>query len=93
MLEKHKPSVTWDEESEEHYFLYDGEDAKHVVFYPTLASISAMLNTANDVGSGLSIWEIGQGLEYFLTSSDLEKSEYQLPELSIAQNLGSLFSW
>jgi chitinase domain-containing protein 1 len=55
LLEKHKPSVTWDEESEEHYFLYDGEDAKHVVFYPTLASISARLNIANDVGSGLSI--------------------------------------
>lgn len=65
LLEKHKPTVTWDEESEEHYFLYDGEDAKHVVFYPTLASISARLSTANDVGSGLSIWEIGQGLEYF----------------------------
>jgi chitinase domain-containing protein 1 len=93
LLEKHKPSVTWDEESEEHYFLYDGEDAKHAVFYPTLASISARLNTANDVGSGLSIWEIGQGLEYFFDLSDLEKSEYQLPELFIAQNLGSLFSW
>ncbi|KAG0600099.1 hypothetical protein M758_11G007100 [Ceratodon purpureus] len=65
LLDKHKPSISWDEESAEHYFLYDGDDAKHVVFYPTLASISARLNTATDVGSGLSIWEIGQGLEYF----------------------------
>ncbi|KAG0555859.1 hypothetical protein KC19_11G008800 [Ceratodon purpureus] len=65
LLDKHKPSISWDEESAEHYFLYDGDDAKHVVFYPTLASISARLNTAMDVGSGLSIWEIGQGLEYF----------------------------
>ncbi len=65
LLEKYKPSMTWDEGFEEHYFLYDGEDAKHVVFYPTLTSISARLNTANNVGAGISIWEIGQGLEYF----------------------------
>lgn len=65
LLEKYKPSITWDKKSEEHYFMYDGEDAKHVVFYPTLASVSARLNTANKVGSGISIWEIGQGLEYF----------------------------
>lgn len=66
LLEKYKPSITWEERFEEHYFLYDGEDAKkHVVFYPTLASVSTRLATADNVGSGISIWEIGQGLEYF----------------------------
>lgn len=65
VLEKYEPEFIWEKSFEEHYFVYDGEDTKHLVFYPTLASISARLNTASNVGAGISIWEIGQGLEYF----------------------------
>ncbi|KAH7651585.1 Glycoside hydrolase protein [Dioscorea alata] len=65
LLEKHKPSITWEEKSEEHYFIYTSNNQKHAVFYPSLMSISTRLNEARKWGAALSIWEIGQGLDYF----------------------------
>ncbi|XP_010556593.1 PREDICTED: chitinase domain-containing protein 1 [Tarenaya hassleriana] len=66
LLEKQKPTIEWDKESGEHYFVYrDEKRNKHVVFYPTLMSILVRLENARLWGIGVSIWEIGQGLDYF----------------------------
>ena len=66
LLEQHKPLLQWEKNSAEHYFLYsDTQNVKHVVFYPLLMSISKRLDEARLWGVGISIWEIGQGLDYF----------------------------
>ncbi|PNT72404.1 hypothetical protein BRADI_2g43770v3 [Brachypodium distachyon] len=65
LLEKYKPSLQWDEKSSEHFFIYSDEGARHAVFYPTAMSLSVRLDEAREWGTGLSIWEIGQGLDYF----------------------------
>uniref|UniRef100_A0A453F2G6 Chitinase domain-containing protein 1 n=1 Tax=Aegilops tauschii subsp. strangulata TaxID=200361 RepID=A0A453F2G6_AEGTS len=65
LLEKYKPSLQWDDKSSEHFFIYSDKGVRHAVFYPTLLSLSVRLDEAQDWGAGLSIWEIGQGLDYF----------------------------
>ncbi|OMP08598.1 Chitinase II [Corchorus olitorius] len=66
LLEKHKPIFQWERNSGEHLFFYsDDKDYRHAVFYPTLMSISLRLEEARSWGTGISIWEIGQGLDHF----------------------------
>ncbi|XP_010913890.1 uncharacterized protein [Elaeis guineensis] len=65
LLEKHRPVLRWDDKSAEHFFIYSHDNVRHAVFYPSLMSISMRLDEAQDWGAGLSIWEIGQGLDYF----------------------------
>lgn len=65
LLEKHRPMVRWDEKSAEHFFIYSLDNMQHAVFYPSLKSISMRLDEARAWGAGLSLWEIGQGLDYF----------------------------
>ncbi|RWW88366.1 hypothetical protein BHE74_00002759 [Ensete ventricosum] len=65
LLEKHRPVIHWDNTSAEHFFIYSHNNARHAVFYPSLLSLSMRLDEAQVWGAGLSIWEIGQGLDYF----------------------------
>lgn len=66
LLEKYKPVLQWEGVSSEHFFLYaDYNQNKHAVFYPSLKSILIRLEEAQSFGTGISIWEIGQGLDYF----------------------------
>ncbi|GKU96685.1 hypothetical protein SLEP1_g9896 [Rubroshorea leprosula] len=66
LLEKHKPAFQWEKNSGEHFFLYsDDNHINHAVFYPTSMSIHLRLEEARSWGTGISIWEIGQGLDNF----------------------------
>lgn len=65
LLRKHRPAIIWDKEAKEHFFEYLDGKKKHVVYFPSLKSLALRIEEANNWGVGISIWEIGQGLEYF----------------------------
>ncbi|XP_076457147.1 chitinase domain-containing protein 1-like [Babylonia areolata] len=65
VLKKQKPVITWDAQSAEHIFDFKTSLGHHLVYYPTLLSIYQRLNLAAKLGTGISIWEIGQGMDFF----------------------------
>jgi len=66
LLEKYpNTNLRYDKESGEHFAEIKSQGVKHTVFYPSLHSIQIRLKLAEELGTGVSIWEIGQGLDYF----------------------------
>lgn len=56
----------WDDSSKEHFIELKNGNKRHTIFYPSLNSIQARLLLAKELNlGGVSIWEIGQGLDYF----------------------------
>ncbi|KAJ3110029.1 Chitinase domain-containing protein 1 [Phlyctochytrium bullatum] len=67
LLKKYKPRITYIEEVNEAVIHYteEGTGKSREVWYPTLKSIDDRLLAIEELGVGISIWEIGQGLDYF----------------------------
>ncbi|XP_030380452.1 chitinase domain-containing protein 1 isoform X2 [Scaptodrosophila lebanonensis] len=60
-----KKHLTYDERDVENFFEVKTQTGRHIVFYPTLHSIHERIKLAQELGVGVSLWELGQGLNYF----------------------------
>mmetsp|Transcript_14534 Transcript_14534/g.35434 ORF Transcript_14534/g.35434 Transcript_14534/m.35434 type:complete len:458 (+) Transcript_14534:185-1558(+) len=71
LLTQHKPKIKWDARSKEHVAVFKDklEDDKkkflNIINYPTLYSLSLRISLANELGVGIAIWDLGQGMNYF----------------------------
>lgn len=65
LLKHLKGHLTYDEHDVENFFEVKTTNGRHMVFYPTLYSINERLKLAQALGTGISLWELGQGLDYF----------------------------
>ena len=65
LLQLDNARLQWDAAAAEHMLSYrDNGDARQLC-YPSLKSLHQRLAAVKDSDAGISIWELGQGLEYF----------------------------
>ncbi|EGG20314.1 chitinase domain-containing protein 1 [Cavenderia fasciculata] len=69
MIKKYKPKrIDWSRTTHEHTFTYQDEasgNTEQKVTYPSLLFIQERIQLAKQYQVSISIWEIGQGLDYF----------------------------
>ena len=66
ILRQHRPKLEWDESAAEHTLEYTAQGERHSVYYPTLMSLQKRLELAFEFGVDISIWDLGQGLPFFM---------------------------
>ncbi|KAI8474416.1 MAG: hypothetical protein J3K34DRAFT_518157 [Monoraphidium minutum] len=66
VLARLQPPLRWDADEAEHHIKFKDGGRKRQMYFPTPASLDARLRLAREWGAGLSIWELGQGLEALL---------------------------
>ncbi|OBZ80854.1 Chitinase domain-containing protein 1, partial [Choanephora cucurbitarum] len=61
--------LNWDKDSQEAWFVDIDEDGTRqgTIWVPTLRSIKSRVRLAEDYGVGIALWEVGQGLDYFVS--------------------------
>ena len=65
LLQLDTADLRWVAEPAEHVLTYRNQGKEVHVLYPTLKSVHERLQAAAASETGISIWELGQGLEYF----------------------------
>ncbi|KAK3914325.1 Chitinase domain-containing protein 1 [Frankliniella fusca] len=60
-----KGKMKLDKQADENFVEIKTKSAKHTIYYPTLYSIKQRIRLAEELGVGIAIWELGQGLDYF----------------------------
>ncbi|TGZ59978.1 hypothetical protein CRM22_008775 [Opisthorchis felineus] len=68
IVNQSRADFIWDSTVAEHYLKFrDDNGHENFVYYPTVASISRRIDLVEYLGTGISIWEIGQGLDSFFS--------------------------
>uniref|UniRef100_H2YBB1 Chitinase domain-containing protein 1 n=1 Tax=Ciona savignyi TaxID=51511 RepID=H2YBB1_CIOSA len=66
LIQDFPSKVIWENDSQEHFIMQELPDKmQSFLAFPTLKSISVRIELAKKLGTGISIWELGQGLDYF----------------------------
>lgn len=63
VLARLQPEVRWDAASAENYIKFKEAGKRRQLWFPTPAALSERVALARELGAGLSIWEIGQGMD------------------------------
>jgi chitinase domain-containing protein 1 len=61
----HAISTTWNAHAQEHVMRFVINGVQSSIYYPTDRSLQARVDLARELGVGIGIWEIGQGLDHF----------------------------